>query len=846
MSDKANLHHSQSFANSFWSPDYLTGLGVLFDKLDQGVAENAQVVSFITARINLESAYASHLQTAALDNDSSKTATQGFNRDEGASLKQGFQAFLDESRNQGVQHAHIAANLERLVRGPFAQYAAAHKKRIQSARISITTLAKDYQKAVTNVTKTQQSYFSKARQLEDTSDPSLGHHSNRASPLRQSLTLTEKITTEEAQKPQLSTSTAPAQPELPPSEPTIDLAGISYTPAKLVLLLTNLLNSVPQETLKIPIIGSYEHVSEGEDIVLWLRKFLGLKSLGEAEKFGQALVEYGFIRLVGAVGSRFSGSTNSKYQWQAKAINFSPESMAHDLEQQASKPNAEEKGFVKGHRAASSISKFNRVSGYFSGLLPAGTPTADGEEDTEEAATGRESQMLKLKREIAEVDQQYKEMVDSLDQQRCKLELAIEENLTFMQQCERDRIKAVKTVLKDFGTSVGKTIEGMNDSVSRMHIHEELIDPTKDLDYLIERYKTGNFSPKPVVYDNFFNSSKVQTFGVDFKHSTFFIPSCIEYLTSSTALGEDDKSADNTLRGDEDTRSEKSDNSDASDRTAVFSSADTELSFNQKFHGLSDNAKEILAQLWAAPQSPMSEIQGLRCELNTGKHFDPFEVFSSVPLQVVISTLKEFLLELPDSIVSSTVYDIIKTTYATTQASETLSRVDRLVGLLTHMPRENLAVLHSLLVHIAEICGLPETGSPSPEVEIPQALSNLAKALAPYVLRPRTTTSLTMTDQHPASFLRDLVMHRAVIFEQLATKINSRSRSSSSPGKTNNRRSLIEARNRAIQAMSQTGSSTATKEPAGNSATSPRSPSPVVSGKLIPLTLSPAARIDRK
>lgn len=824
MSDKPNLHHSQSFASAFWSPDYLTGLAVLFDKLDQGVAENAQVVSFITARIALESAYANSLQSAALDNDSSRLASQGFNRDEGASLKQGFQSFLDESRNQGIQHAHIAANLERLVRGPFSQYAASHKKRVTNARASITTIAKDYQKAVSNVAKTQQTYFAKARQLEDNVDPSSGSQSIHSSPLRNSLTLD-----------------APAPEEQPKQEPTIDLAGTLYTPAKLAPLLSSMLYSVPKETMRFSILGSYENVSVGEDIVLWVRKYLSLKSLGEAEKFGQGLVDNGFLRLVGSVGSRFSGSTNSKYQWLPKAMEYSQESSTSDSSQkQSDSALACDAVSPKGHRSTASISKLTRVSGYISGFLP----TATDEEDTTKVSQGRESQMLKLQREISDVDQQYKEMVTSLDLQRCKLELAIEETLTFMQQCERDRVKAVKTVLRDFGASVAKTIDGMNDSVARMSLHEQLIDPLKDLDYLIERYKTGHYAPKPVVYDNFFNASKVQTFGVDLKHSAYFIPSCIEFLTSPIALAEDDKSTNNTLRGDEeDVRSEKSDGSDASDRTAVYSQASSlDFPLAIKFHGLSENSKEILAQLWAAPQSPLSEIQALRTQINTGKEFDPFEAFSGVPLQVVISTLKEYLLELPDSIVTSTVYDIIKATYATNQTSETTARVDRLVGLITHMPRVNLAALQILLAHLAEICGLPETGSVE---EVPEALVTLSRALAPYILRPRTTTSLTMTDRHPRLFLQDLIVHRVHIFEELATRLNAGSRTTPM-SKHANRRSQIEARNRAIQALTQ-GTTAANKgEPAAVSASSPRSPSPVTSGKLLPLTLSPAARLTER
>lgn len=74
-----------------------------------------------------------------------------------------------------------------------------------------------------------------------------------------------------------------------------------------------------------------------------------------------------------------------------------------------------------------------------------------------------------------------------------------------MQQCERDRLRAVKKVLLDFTAGIGRTLNNLHQSVQRMAFHESLLDPIKDLDYLIERYKTGPFAPKPVVYMGFSN-----------------------------------------------------------------------------------------------------------------------------------------------------------------------------------------------------------------------------------------------------------------------------------------------------------------------------------------------------
>ncbi|KAJ3561448.1 hypothetical protein NP233_g10185 [Leucocoprinus birnbaumii] len=50
-----------SFTNSFWSQDYRRGLEVLYRKLEQGVAENQEIVDFIRARSLAEAQLAGSL-----------------------------------------------------------------------------------------------------------------------------------------------------------------------------------------------------------------------------------------------------------------------------------------------------------------------------------------------------------------------------------------------------------------------------------------------------------------------------------------------------------------------------------------------------------------------------------------------------------------------------------------------------------------------------------------------------------------------------------------------------------------------------------------------------------------
>lgn len=945
------LHHS--FVDSFWSSDYASGLNVLFDKLEQGVAENAQILDFVSRRISLESAYAANMKTASESVMSSRTSAQGFDRDEGASVKQVFVAFLDESSTQGELHARIAANLERHVRGPFTNYAAAHKQRITDARNTVMLKMKAFTKSAANAHKSQQTYYAKARQLEELTNSSIpipavattssktfsSAISSSASALNKRLsislsrpsasTLDTQATIPEETSSVVTTPTSATAPtpiaeqltsntEPTPNaitihrQSTLDLTvigGQPYSPVELGVLLDDCLSSIPQETFKIPILGSYPNVSTGEAILQYIRTTIGLLNIGFAEKFGQDLIDHGFLRLVGAVGNRFSGTSNSRYQWLPKALQYS-KNIAHQQSLTENSGTESETFQATEDAGAATFAKrtTNMVSGYFSSLLAS-------EEDDSDAATvsnddkpahkrhesmsilssisrsstlggnghsrtasfidgapapgqlpRRESQISKLQREITELDEKYQATIESLDQERCALEQTIFEFLPHLQQCERDRLKAVKTVLADFTTGAGRTVNNFYQSVQRMSMHHSLLDPMKDLDYLIERYKTGPFAPKPVVYMGFFKSRRIQSFGVDLKFVPFVIEDFISYIAD-----------EHNVTG----KIEEGRSNDITEFPTLSTGGNT---YKSKL--TSAAARDILVAQWSEPQSAIAEIQALRRAINTAQKFDAGKEFKGYTIPIVISTLREFLLELPDSIVSSTVYDIIKSTYAKsgpganvspqmteedkqeTERINSRNRIERLVGLLTHLERGNLSNLKILVSHFADITGVlnknlkedeqDATVDVILEADVPESIKEISRSISPYLLRPRTVTALTLADKHPTQLTQDLILYRDAIFSQVEARLEeakkNRRRSRSASGSEANRRFHIEERNKAIAAaaavnggsLSSSGYSSLTPSHSSTSlaatlAASGTAASPPRNGPL-PLTLSSGVR----
>lgn len=73
------------FSDSFWTPDYATGLGVLYGKLQQGVIENKQILTIATMRADAEEQYGVRMGEIAPSVD--RMSTLGFGKDDGASVR---------------------------------------------------------------------------------------------------------------------------------------------------------------------------------------------------------------------------------------------------------------------------------------------------------------------------------------------------------------------------------------------------------------------------------------------------------------------------------------------------------------------------------------------------------------------------------------------------------------------------------------------------------------------------------------------------------------------------------------------------------------------------------------
>jgi hypothetical protein len=156
-----------------------------------------------------------------------------------------------------------------------------------------------------------------------------------------------------------------------------------------------------------------------------------------------------------------------------------------------------------------------------------------------------------------------------------------------------------------------------------------------------------------------------------------------------------------------------------------------------------------------------------------------------------------------DSLVSSQVYEIVKTVYSTT-ANETTEegRIKVLQSTLGQLRLNNIATLDALMTHFTRLIELTSADE--------TYVSTLAQALSPCILRPRFESTLTMNERHSYRLIRDLFEHKDAIFGELKRQSSAsafgagaaaaRPRAISTD--ESNRRAAMEARNRAIASRS--------------------------------------------
>lgn len=150
----------------------------------------------------------------------------------------------------------------------------------------------------------------------------------------------------------------------------------------------------------------------------------------------------------------------------------------------------------------------------------------------------------------------------------------------------------------------------------------------------------------------------------------------------------------------------------------------------------------------------------MRNILNTGKEAIPHDVLDRYEIPIVASVLKLYLLELPDSLVSAHVYEIIKTIYTSTAPNTSESaRISVIQSTLGQLRLANIATLDAITTHFTRLIELTSAEE--------GYIAALSTALAPCILRPKQGNTLSLNEKFNYRLVRDLFAHKDTIFGEL-------------------------------------------------------------------------------
>lgn len=521
----------------------------------------------------------------------------------------------------------------------------------------------------------------------------------------------------------------PSETETDLNENTYTFAGAVYDHKNARKLLGDIISNIELRTHKVPILGKYHNVSSGSEITQWLSdnmpEYKG--NIAKAEAFGQDLIEHNFIRLIGSMNAskNFINSSQFLYQWKPTAFEFTK---LVDLDQTRTAASSS---------AAASTARTALLTNYFEDVKQAiGVSSVDFND---------KSQYPKLLKQVEMLDVSYFETTKQLDKIRCEFEEIVMDHMTFMEKCELDRLRALKKVTFDFLSIFSNKWAALKSASDELFVVEETIHPLSDLKLLIENYATGKFEPRVTLYDNYYNSNIKQTFGVD--------------LNVKTRL----------------------------DRKAVPSIIQATLScLDNMYPELKDDSERV--NLWTEPVH-LSSIHELRFQLNELTDVTEIqEILKKVEPKLVTNVLKLYFMELPDSIVPHSYFDLIMTLYNnypvdTKDESVNKSRLTGLQNTLLELPVCSLATLDAILTHLNRLVNIIAAA----DEELGNSLrTRLVNEFGTLVLRPKRgfngsdgkniQTSAAVVEATQKSFIMDLFSNKDTIFGEL------RRRNSNKPG----------------------------------------------------------------
>ncbi|KAJ6591706.1 hypothetical protein DFH09DRAFT_182307 [Mycena vulgaris] len=768
-----------SFTNSFWSQDFRRGLEVLYAKLEQGVAENDEILTFVRARAQAERQLADALSNPMLTG----AAATGFGTDDGASLLMAFRGLQAESATQGQAHKTIATELETLVADPFDQWAQTYKDRLLQSKGSIIDYwLRSYEQAHGEVSKLKHQYLAKTRRADEAEDdakfapnsggkdtyttsPRVRPVDGHRSPPNRTASVSERIAQRlrEIQKQSVNAvaaATAGTKTEAvePVASPKVDKGKGKATDEEppVVASPPPMSPMLPPSKLEIP--GSPMPPMPPPPMLL---AGLSLPPVAVSQLLTRAAAELPLrpvrFPLLGEYPDCFTGE--EFVAWLNENVQGFGGSL--DRAEDAAKELTERDNLLR--RIGEFGNQFEHSDEAFYQFRPKAFDL-EGKNKNAEAATvsspiniktpdnlikrtntfvslvskalsnqNAEPAYIKARNEAEEADHVFRVATRKLDRQRLGLEERIEETLKMLQRWEIERLRAVKTVLLQYHGTMSNLPKSLEPSNERSGTLIAAYLPESDLNALIERYRTGPFRPEAQVYESVSHIETDVVFGIDLRRWA-------EGGWDTVSSGEPRKHVMPPV-------------------------VDALLNALTEAYGRLPNDIEK-RKSWIY-EVPLPAVHHLREALNAVPLDDPVppEIFAPYDAPVIAGAVKLWLLELDPPLALWEGWDEIRKLYPAVGAAAKsegedaeAQRIADLSTALLRLPRVHLFVMDAVVNHLRNLIDTT-TVEETEEVYI----TKLALSVGRTIIRPKFESELSIQDRHPTLLFIDLVKSYAAI-----------------------------------------------------------------------------------
>ncbi|GAA5827094.1 hypothetical protein JCM11251_001116 [Rhodosporidiobolus azoricus] len=709
-----------TFANSFWSADYRTGIDSLFASLAQGQVQSQELLAHVHSRADLEANIARGLYPPALRRD-------GFGADDGGSLRMGFEAILTSEVSEARARQALSEDLQRTILHPFTTWSHSHTTRLSHSRQTLLSHLTAYESSLLLVARLKATYHEACRQADEVEDQVLFERAKEeVEEVRR-----RRRRAEGEEQGGGGVGGGGGGEALPPRPDEID-AQLKREERARRKEEDDDERSEEGESRDPFEDGDEEEDDGGPDAPL--------KSPVAAQAAG----------MIGALGRAFSVRKTSAVSRTPRSPEAPSASLGDVEEGKEGKEGKEVVGEreVQGESAGEGLKKLvetseeevkkaaERARTTFSSLLsrlPAGLPSIVAAGN----GSGEES-MGKTRKVADEAEERYKSEVERCEGLRLTLESALSTHLPYLHRLETDRLRAAQSVLKSFHAAVSALPRAVVDSQKRVgEALDGLGRAERDVRGLIERRRTGPFSPRPVLFTSHYADPPLTTFGIDLRkfdetnpRGEGRVPPVVEFLVRW--VEEQGKGVPEEERR----------------KSWLY---ETPLSAQHRLRQLLNNPSTL-----SLPYDSLSALL-------SRPHPDAPD--QTIDLPVACSTIKLWLLELEVPVVTWERYEELRAVVggkrvavaAEAGEGEREGAVDKeeVAKAVGKLPKIHYEVLKLIVTHLHKLI----QSTPSAPEPTPTYIHKLSLSLSRALVRPKTDTALTLDDRFPSHFLTLLLSH---------------------------------------------------------------------------------------